>query len=127
MEWAMATRFRAGHDIVVNGGFPKHQSDPVADDDRDISKAGFDLTAAYGRPDYVEYRRPNPPAMQLKPKGASVRDALRAGPRYFKQLMDDVGSNDGREVGLELAALREAGAVKRLRNGEWTLSDGAGS
>jgi 2,5-furandicarboxylate decarboxylase 1 len=127
MEWALATRFRADHDIVVSSGFPKHQSDPVADADQNISKAGFDLTAAYGRPDYVEYRRPNPPAMQLKPKGASVRDALRAGPRYFKQLMDDVGSNDGREVGLELAALREAGAVKRLRNGEWTLSDGAGS
>jgi len=126
VEWAMATRFRAAHDIVVNTGFPKHQSDPVADDDRDISKAGFDLTAAYGRPDNIEYRRPNPPLMQLRPKGASVRDALRSGPRYFKQIMEDVGSDDGREVGLELAALREAGAIKRLRNGEWALAENAG-
>ena len=65
--------------------------------------------------------------MHLKAKGTSVRDALRAGPRYFKQLMEDVGSNDGREVGLELAALREAGAITRLRNGEWTLAEGAGA
>jgi hypothetical protein len=37
--------------------------------------------------------------------------------------MEDVGSTDGREVALELASLREAGAVKRLRNGEWALTD----
>ena len=122
MEWAMATRFRPDRDIVTSTGYPVHQSDPVADGERTISKAGFDLTAAYGRPDYVEYDRPNPPRLAFAPKPApSVERALGVGPRSFAQLMEDVGSADGRDVGLALAELNEAGKIERLRNGEWSL------
>ena len=122
VEWAMASRFRADRDIVIDRGFPVHSIDPIASGDGVVSKAGFDLTAPYGRPDRVEYRRPKPPRLHARNGAATVRDALAVGPRTFADLMQDVGSSDGRDVALELAALREAGAIRRLRDGEWALS-----
>ena len=128
MEWAMATRFRADRDIVVTGGYPVHSSDPVADGDKTIAKVGFDLTATYGRPDHIEFRRPRVPQLTYAATPApSVEAALGKGPRYFAQLMEDLGSTDGREIGLALADLREAGKVERLRNGEWALKGTATS
>jgi 2,5-furandicarboxylate decarboxylase 1 len=50
-----------------------------------------------------------------------VRDALAAGPLYFMQIMEALGSKDGREVALQLDALAEEGRVGRTANGEWTL------
>jgi 2,5-furandicarboxylate decarboxylase 1 len=124
VEWAMASRFRADRDIVVEHGFPVHSIDPIAGGDGVVSKAGFDLTAPYGRPDRVEYRRPAPPRLRARNIAATVRDALAAGPRTFADIMQDVGSTDGRDVALELAALREAGEIRRLRDGEWALGSG---
>jgi len=44
---------------------------------------------------------------------------------FFSQLMDALGSSDGREIALELHALHEQGVLKRLRDGEWALKDGS--
>jgi hypothetical protein len=41
---------------------------------------------------------------------------------YFAEIMDAVGSRDGREVALALDELREAGVLSRLDNGEWTVA-----
>jgi 2,5-furandicarboxylate decarboxylase 1 len=125
VEWAMASRFRADRDIVVAHGFPVHSIDPIASGDGIVSKAGFDLTAPYGRPDRIEYRRPVPPRLQPRTTTFTVREALTAGPRTFSDIMQDVGSTDGREVALELAAMRDAGEIRRLRDGEWALGSGA--
>ncbi len=40
---------------------------------------------------------------------------------YFAQIMDALGSKDGREVALALDELREEGVLSRLDDGEWTL------
>ena len=40
---------------------------------------------------------------------------------YFAQLMEAVGSRDGRGVTLDLDRLREEGILSRLENGEWAL------
>ena len=40
---------------------------------------------------------------------------------FFSQLVESLGSDDGREISVELHALREEGVLTRLDNGEWAL------
>ena len=55
----------------------------------------------------------------------SARQALENGPLYFAQIMDALGSKDGREVALQLDELREQGILARLDDGQWTLKTDA--
>ena len=64
-------------------------------------------------------RRASKPA----PRYQTVRQALAAGPKYFRELMEAVGSDDGREIALELGALHQEALIDRLENGEWTLKE----
>jgi len=124
MEWAMSTRFRADRDLVVSAGMPGFYADPIADENRMITKAGFDLTAPVGQPDTIDYRRAYAPAAGKEaPRFNSVVNALESGPKYFGQLIAAMGSTDGREIALELDVLRERGVLTRLPNGEWALKD----
>ena len=123
VEWAMSTRFRADRDLIVAAGCPAIYMDPMALEDGSMVKAGFDLTAPYGRRDTVERRVACAPHFTGEEvRAGSVEQALESGPKYFMQIMEAVGSRDGREVALELERLREAGVVARLpTNGEWAL------
>jgi 2,5-furandicarboxylate decarboxylase 1 len=121
VEWAMATRFRAERDIVTQGGFPPHYMDPTMEEGDVMTKAGFDLTVPFGRPDRVENWVAEAPRFGRPQRFRTVREALESGPMYFAHLMEAVGSRDGREVALELDRLREEGILTRLDNGEWTL------
>ena len=47
--------------------------------------------------------------------------ALSRGPRHFGDLMNAVGSRDGREVVLELDELRQAGKLVRNEDGKYAL------
>jgi len=121
IEWALSTRFRADQDVVVGERYPGFYMDPTMDDDKMIGKIGFDATAPYGVPDTIERRRSRPPRMTRARRFASVREALESGPMYFMALAESLGSDDGRELALELAALHEEGTLTRLRDGEWAL------
>ena len=56
---------------------------------------------------------------------ASVRAALAAGPMYFEELMAAAGSEDGRDIVLELEALRAEGALAREADtGRYQLNAG---
>jgi UbiD family decarboxylase len=121
MEWAMSTRFRAVSDTMIAGGYPGTYMDPVADEKGLVDKAGFDLTAPYGVPETIERRRPRAPRFNGQRRFASTQEALRSGPMFFSQIMEALGSKDGREIALELHALQEQGMLTRLRDGEWTL------
>jgi UbiD family decarboxylase len=124
VEWAMATRFDASRDIVVAANMPGFYADPMADDNGVVTKAGFDCTAPVGQPDTIDYRRAVAPAAgRASPRFNSVQSALESGAMYFSELVTAMGSNDGREIALELDILRERGVLTRLPNGEWTLSD----
>jgi 2,5-furandicarboxylate decarboxylase 1 len=124
MEWAMASRFRADRDMVVASGLPGFYADPNADAEHTVAKVGFDLTRPVGRPDTIDSRRAFARRIgDQPPRYQNARQALEAGPLYFAQIMDLVGSRDGREVALELDELREAGILGRLDNGEWTLKE----
>jgi 2,5-furandicarboxylate decarboxylase 1 len=124
VEWAMSTRFRADRDLVVIPGTPGIYMDPMALEDGSMVKAGFDLTAPYGLPETVERHVASAPRFAYKgERAASVETFLASGPKYFMEVMEAMGSRDGREVALELERLREQGTVVRLAtNGEWALA-----
>ena len=122
MEWAMAARFRADRDLVQASGLPGFYADPNADGNRTVAKLGFDLTRPVGQPDTIENRRAFPRRIgDAPPRYQTARQALEGGPKYFAQIMDLLGSKDGREVALALDELREQGVLSRLDSGEWTL------
>jgi hypothetical protein len=95
--------------------------DPTIEEGDVMTKAGFDLTVPFGRADRVENRVAHAPRFERPVRFRTVREALESEPMYFAQLMEAVGSRDGREVTLELDRLREEGILTRLDNGEWAL------
>src|SRR5215475_2042327 len=123
MEWAMSARFRAASDTLIAAGYPGTYMDPVADEKGLVDKAGFDLTAPYGVPDTIERRRPQAPRFNGEGRFETAREALASGPMFFSQIMEALGSKDGREVALELHAIHEQGLLTRLADGEWALKD----
>lgn len=121
VEWALCTRFRGDKDLTVKGGFEGAYMDPTMFEEKEATKLGFDATAPYGHERRVDYWRPRAPHLTAAPRYQTVRQALEAQPLFFTQLMEAVGSRDGREVSLELDRLREEGVLDRLPNGEWSV------
>jgi 3-polyprenyl-4-hydroxybenzoate decarboxylase len=121
VEWALSTRFHADRDLVVAEGFPGSYSDPTVSESGTLAKVGFDATA--GLPgDSMENWRPTPPRVSRERRVDSVREALQDGPLYFREIMDALGSDDGREIVLELDELREEGILARGPNWQWELT-----
>jgi len=120
MEWALSTRFQADRDLVVQNGFRTLPLDPSLDGARTGAKAGFDLTLPFGKRDVLAFTVPVPPVRGTA-RFQTVREALSSGPMMFGELMAALGSDDGREIVLELEALREAGELTRLEEGQYTL------
>jgi 2,5-furandicarboxylate decarboxylase 1 len=121
-EWAMCTRFRADRDIVTEGGHFALSMDPAIGEDGKQTKAGFDVTAPFGPPDRVEYKVSAVPAFKPAAKRMAVHEALKSGPKYFVELLEASGSDDGRPVVLEIDRLRAEGVLFRTPNGQWCLS-----
>jgi UbiD family decarboxylase len=121
VQWALSTRFRPDRDLVVVDGFPAYYSDPTADG-KTLAKVGFDATSGPVG-DSIEEWRPLPPGVSREKSAGSVREALRERPLYFREIMDALGSDDGREIVLELDELREEGVLERGHNGQWQLND----
>jgi hypothetical protein len=60
----------------------------------------------------LEAEIPQPPRF-AGARFASIEAALREGPKFFEDLMAAVGSDDGREIVLELEELRRQGRLER--------------
>jgi UbiD family decarboxylase len=120
MEWAFATRFRADRDIVTEGGHFAMSMDPTGENGKMV-KAGFDLTRPVGAPDIIENRLAETPYLKLNPRWQNVQQALESGPKYFVELMEGIGTDDGRALTLELDRLQQNGILSRGSNGEWLL------
>ena len=113
MEWALATRFQPDRDYVVASAFRTIPLDPSLASHASLgAKAGYDLTMPIGAQKKLEAEIPEPPHYKGG-RFASVEDALRDGPKFFEQLMAAVGSEDGREIVLELEDLRRSGRLTR--------------
>ena len=124
VEWALSTRFRADRDLVVGEGLPGYYSDPTILESGTLSKLGLDATAGLPGDSMVNWR-PTPPRVSRERRAASVREALEDGPLYFREIMEAVGSDDGREVALELEELRVKGVLTRGPNWQWELTSSA--
>lgn len=120
VDWALATRFQADRDLVVQSGLRTLPLDPSLAGPRVGSKAGFDLTWPFGAPERLEAMVPEPPRYDGQ-AFASVRAALEDGPKYFVELMAAVGSRDGREVVRELDVLRRDTGLGRDATGRYVI------
>jgi UbiD family decarboxylase len=123
MDWALATRFQADRDLVVQSGFRTLPLDPSLRGARTGAKAGFDLTLPVGEARGIESTTPEPPHLEGK-RFASVEAALADGPKTFEALMAALASRDGREVVLALETLREAGRLAREKDGRYASKPG---
>jgi UbiD family decarboxylase len=121
LDWALATRFRPDQDLIVAPGLRALPLDPLVGPDRTGAKAGFDLTWPFGTHDAFERQVPAPPAFGQGPRFASVEAALRHGPKTFVELMDAVGTRDGREVVAALAGLRADPGLDVIAGGRYQL------
>lgn len=119
-EWAFATRFQAGRDLILASGFRAMPLDPSLAGSRTGDKAGFDLTFPFGWQTSGDFRIPVPPEPGSTPP-VSVRQALESGPKTFGALMQATGSRDGRDTTLELDALRQQGLIERTPEGAFSL------
>src|SRR6266853_184485 len=120
MDWALATRFQADRDLVVQSGFRTLPLDPSLRGAKTGAKAGFDLTLPVGEARGIESTIPEPPRFEGA-RFSSVEAALAAGPKTFEALMAALASRDGREVVLALEALREGGRLVREKDGRYAL------
>ena len=121
MEWALSTRFQADRDFVLVEGMPGMRMDPSLDGRRIGAKAGFDCTVPFGRKETVSTKVAIAPVFGSPRRFQTVREALGAGPIYFVDIMRGLGSNDGREIALELDALRQEGVLCRNSDGQYFL------
>ncbi len=123
ITWAMATRFNADKDLFLpSRKVQAFYADPNTDAEGLVSKVGFDLTSPTSKSKEIRFQRPRVPRVLPAVTNASVRQALESGPKYFAEILAAVGSNDGREVAIELGQLREDGELTRLDNGEYALA-----
>lgn len=121
MDWALATRFQADRDLVVQSGFRALSLDPSLVGTPTGAKAGFDLTVPLGRTGAIETLVPEPPRVEGR-RFASIEGALGDGPKSFEALMAAVGSRDGRDVVRALEALRSGGRLVRDDQGRYALN-----
>ena len=118
-DWALATRFQADRDLVVQSGMRVLPLDPSLDGARVGSKAGFDCTMPLSIASSLESRVPKAPTYEGE-RFASIEEALRDGPKSFEALMAAIGTRDGREIVREFDTLRAAGRLGRTVEGLWT-------
>jgi len=121
MDWALATRFQADRDLVVQAGFRTLPLDPSLAGALTGAKAGFDLTLPPGEAGGIEAMIPAPARLEGK-RFASVEAALADGAKTFEALMAATASRDGREVVLALEALRSGGRLAREKDGRYALA-----
>jgi UbiD family decarboxylase len=121
MDWALATRFQADRDLVVGTGYRALPLDPSLDGRRTWSKAGFDLTLPFGKQHEIKFTVPDAPRLSGPARFQTVCDALESGPLFFGQIMEAVGSRDGREIVCELDELRRSPGLDRLDDGRYVL------
>ena len=122
MEWAMSGRFQADKDIIVMSNMRFMPMDPSGDGKGNSAKAGFDLTWNFPRPTAVTARVPEAAKIGGPARFQTVQQALESGPMHFAKLMSMLGSRDGREIVMQIEALRDQGILERNSDGEYYLT-----
>jgi 3-polyprenyl-4-hydroxybenzoate decarboxylase len=123
-EWAFGTRFQADEDIVVLEGMQGQTMDPSLNGRKTGAKVGFDCTRPFGREGQINYTRCAAKMFAGPARFQTVEQALAAGPMFYTDVVESLGSQDGREVACALDALRQTGRLGRDSDGRYHLVSG---
>ncbi len=123
----MSTRFQADRDMVVYEGLPAQRMDNSLDGRREGVKAGFDCTVRFGRENSIMLKPARSQKFSHAPaRFQTVEQTLeKSDGLYFIELVEALGSNDGREIASALDELREAGKMGRDKFGRYHLTKAA--
>lgn len=121
VAWAIGTRFQADEDLVLLDGILGMTMDPSLKGRRTGAKAGFDCTKPFGRSSDIPLTRAAAKTFAGPARFQSVEAALGAGPMFYADIVEGIGSDDGREVAVALDRLREEGRLARDRDGRYSL------
>jgi 2,5-furandicarboxylate decarboxylase 1 len=122
-EWAFVSRFQADRDMVVFNGMMGMPMDPSLDGKGIIgAKAGFDLTLPLQSRGKLSMRVAKAPKIKSAARYQSVTQALKeSGPLFFTDIVDALGSRDGREIAVQLDEIRGQGKLMRNGDGQYLL------
>jgi len=121
IEWALGTRFQADRDLVIKTGMMGMTMDPSLEGRRTGAKAGFDATRPFGRESEITLMRCAAKKFDRLARFQTVEQALVAAPKFYAELVEGMGSDDGREIASALDDLRQAGRLGRDRDGRYHL------
>jgi 2,5-furandicarboxylate decarboxylase 1 len=122
VDWAMGTRFQADQDIVTLQGMVGMTMDPSLNGRRTGAKAGFDCTKPVGRDSEIPLTRSAAKTFAGPARFQTVEQALTSSPMFYADIVEGVGSDDGREIACALDKLRDEGKLGRDRDGRYHLS-----
>src|SRR5580704_215064 len=121
VEWAMGTRFQADQDLMVLHGIMGMTMDPSLQGRRTGAKAGFDCTRPFGHDGEIPLMRCAAKVSSGPARYQTAEQALGSGPMFYADIVEGLGSRDGREVACALDDLRKAGKLSRDRDGRYYL------
>jgi UbiD family decarboxylase len=122
VEWALGTRFQADQDLMILQGIPGMSMDPSLQGRRTGAKSGFDCTRPVGRDGEITLTRSAAKIFKGPARFQDVEQALTASPMFYADLVESLGSDDGREIACKLDELRQNGRLGRDRDGRYHLA-----
>jgi 2,5-furandicarboxylate decarboxylase 1 len=120
VDWAMGTRFQADQDLIVLEGVGMTM-DPSLNGRRVGAKSGFDCTKPFGRGGELPLMRCAAKVFKGPARYQTVEQALSSGPMFYADIVESIGSRDGREVACAIDELRQTGRIARDRDGRYHL------
>ncbi|MGD0023691.1 MAG: UbiD family decarboxylase [Xanthobacteraceae bacterium] len=121
VDWALGTRFQADQDLVILQGMLGMTMDPSLNGRRTGAKSGFDCTKLFGRDGQVPLMRAAAKVFKGPARYQTVEQALAAKPMFYADIVEALGSEDGREIACALDELRQSGRLSRDRDGCYHL------
>ncbi len=121
VDWALGTRFQADQDLVILQGMLGMTMDPSLNGRRTGAKSGFDCTRPFGRDGQIPLARAAAKIFKGPARYQTVEQALGSSPMFYADIVEAVGSEDGREIACALDELRQSGKLGRDRDGRYHL------
>jgi 3-polyprenyl-4-hydroxybenzoate decarboxylase len=122
VEWALGTRFQADQDLMILQGIPGMSMDPSLQGRRTGAKSGFDCTKPFGRDGEIPLTRSAAKVFKGPARFQNIEQALATAPMFYADLVESIGSDDGREIACGLDELRQSGRLGRDRDGRYHLA-----
>ena len=96
--------------------------DPSLEGRRTGAKAGFDCTKPFGRDGEIPLTRSAAKIFKGPARFQTIEQALASAPMFYADIVEAIGSDDGREIACGLDELRQSGRLGRDRDGRYHLA-----